>query len=72
MWLQINLNIIFMNQKYICALDKYGDIIRTKSYSFYIFQTLFKISEQLITNMAFMPLLGNVTSSAQRLSEYIL
>ena len=56
-----------MKQKYIYTLDKYRDINRTKNYSFYIFQTLFKISEQLITNMASMPLLGNVTSSAQRL-----
>ena len=58
-----------MNQKYIYTLDKYRDIIPTKNYSFYIFQTLLKISEQLITNMASMPLLGNVTSSAQRLKH---
>ena len=58
-----------MNQKYIYNLDEYRDIIKTKNYPFYIFQTLFKISEQLITNMASMPLLENVTSSAQRLYQ---
>ena len=31
---------------------------------------MFKISEQLLTNMASMPLLGNVTSSAQCLYQH--